>query len=77
MSDIGLPGRDGYDLIRAVRATWPAVAGRTLRAIALTAFARAEDRAKALDAGYDGHLAKPLKPHHLVAALTAVAQHRT
>lgn len=72
VSDIGLPGRDGYDLVRAIRAL-PARAGAAvLPAIALTAFARPEDRAKALDAGFNAHLAKPLKPHALVEAVLSV-----
>ena len=66
--DIGLPGRDGYELIREVRTLQPAGAPR-LAAVALTAFARAEDRDKALAAGFDLHLAKPFKPHLLMAAL--------
>lgn len=74
VSDIGLPGRDGYELIRGVRALEPAGQPRTQRlaAIALTAFARSEDRERALNAGFDDHLPKPLKPHALVTAIQAV-----
>jgi CheY-like chemotaxis protein len=76
VSDIGLPGRDGYELVRAIReqeaggadAGAAAGAGR-LPVIALTAFARAEDRHKTLEAGFDRHLGKPLKPHLLVQAI--------
>jgi signal transduction histidine kinase/ActR/RegA family two-component response regulator len=76
VSDIGLPGRDGYDLIRAVRGL-PLPAGKQrLPAVALTAFARAEDRLRALQAGFDSHVTKPLKPHALVAALRSVVPAR-
>jgi PAS domain S-box-containing protein len=68
VSDIGLPGQDGYELARAVRGLQPPGAPR-LPMVALTAFARPEDRQRALDAGYDQHLAKPLKPFLLVEAI--------
>jgi len=64
VSDIGMPARDGYDLIRDVRAR-----GIPIPAIALTAFARAEERGRALDAGYNAHLAKPVNPVHLARAI--------
>ncbi len=66
VSDIGMPGRDGYALIRAVRRA-EAAEGRFTPALALTAFARGEDRARALLAGYQGHLAKPVEPADLVS----------
>jgi PAS domain S-box-containing protein len=73
ISDIGLPGRDGYELIRAVRALAPpSDKPNKLPAIALTAFARPEDRKRALDAGFDMHVPKPLKPLTLVNAVLAV-----
>lgn len=72
VSDIGLPGRDGYDLVRAIRALPTSPGKGALPVIALTAFTRPEDRAKALDAGFDEHLAKPLKPHALVEAVLSV-----
>jgi PAS domain S-box-containing protein len=68
VSDIGLPGKDGYELARALRAQEGA-AGPRLPMVALTAFARPEDQRKALDAGFDLHLAKPLKPHQLLHAI--------
>lgn len=69
VSDIGLPGRDGYDLIRTVR-QWEREAGRApIRAIALTAFARPQDREHALAAGFNRHLDKPLQPYVLINAL--------
>ena len=73
VSDIGLPGRDGYELIRAARElTPPPGAAPWLPAIALTAFAREEDRERSIEAGFDAHVAKPLKPHTLVAAVRSV-----
>ena len=58
LSDIGMPGRDGYDLIEALHRDFPERASR-LAAIALTGYAREEDQARALRAGYGAHLAKP------------------
>ncbi|RYH57780.1 MAG: hybrid sensor histidine kinase/response regulator [Alcaligenaceae bacterium] len=70
VSDIGLPGKDGYDLIAAVR-NMESMSGRPrLRAIALTAFSRFQDKDRALAAGFDRHLSKPLQPHLLVHELT-------
>nr|WP_297389895.1 response regulator [uncultured Roseateles sp.] len=71
ISDIGMPGRDGYDLVRDIRGLEPP--GERLPAIALTAFSRDVDRQQALQAGFDAHLAKPLKPPllmRLVAQIT-------
>lgn len=70
VSDIGLPGRDGYQLIEAVREReQQRAAGTRLKAIALSAFARDQDRTRALAAGFDVHLSKPLQPHLLVRTL--------
>ena len=71
LSDIGLPGTDGYELIRLVRSLPPA-AGGCVPAIAVTAFARAEDARKALLAGFDRHLAKPVDEPELVATILDV-----
>lgn len=60
VSDIGMPGEDGYDLIRRVRRL-EAQRGRHIPAIALTAYAAAEDRRRTLHAGYDRHVAKPVE----------------
>jgi PAS domain S-box-containing protein len=57
ISDIGMPGTDGHHLIRTIRSTEPR--GKRLPALALTAFARADDRKRAMLAGYQAHLAKP------------------
>ena len=61
ISDIGLPSVDGYALIRSVRAL-PTEAGPLIPAVALTAYARSEDRTTALRAGFDVHLTKPHRP---------------
>jgi CheY-like chemotaxis protein len=67
ISDIGLPGEDGYALIRKIRSVDKAAGRPATPALALTAFARNEDRARALSAGFDEHLAKPLEPEELIA----------
>jgi CheY-like chemotaxis protein len=69
VSDIGLPGEDGYSLIRRVRSL-PGKE-RTIHAIALTAHARAEDRAQALSAGYNEHMAKPFDPPTLARIISS------
>jgi CheY-like chemotaxis protein len=68
ISDIGMPEEDGYALIRSVR-TLPAESKRTIPAIALTAFARNEDRTRALVEGFNVHMAKPVEPRALVQAV--------
>jgi len=74
VSDIGMPDVDGYELINRVRGT---DASRHLPAIALSAYAREEDREKAVAAGYQMHLAKPVEPAELAAAIAGlVAQAR-
>jgi len=72
ISDIGMPGMDGYELMRRVRRVQPPAA-RHLPAIALTAFARPEDRKRALEAGFDLYLSKPVEPHELLAQVRALA----
>lgn len=64
ISDVGMPGRDGYELIRELRRREGA--GRRLPAIALTAFSRETDRATAVASGFDVHLGKPLRPQQLL-----------
>ncbi|MDB5752009.1 MAG: putative histidine kinase, atypical hybrid [Ramlibacter sp.] len=71
VSDIGLPGRDGYELVRRVRQMEQQGGRARLPVIALTAFTRADDRTKTLEAGFDLHLSKPLKPHLLLEAIAA------
>jgi CheY-like chemotaxis protein/nitrogen-specific signal transduction histidine kinase len=72
ISDIGMPEEDGYDLIRSVRKLDSAHGGRT-PAAALSAFARPEDRTRALRAGYQTHLAKPVEPVELTAVVASLA----
>ena len=72
LADIGMPGRDGFSLIRAVRDGNGATA--RIPAIAVTAYATLGERDRALEAGFDAHLAKPVAPHELVAAVTALAR---
>jgi PAS domain S-box-containing protein len=73
ISDIGMPGIDGYDLIRQIRQL-PADAGGKVAAIALTAYTRVEDRLQALRAGYDMHVPKPVELAELVAVAASVAR---
>jgi len=68
VSDIGMPGSTGYDLIDAVRRRLKVDAGH-LPAVALTAFARREDTARALDKGFQKHLAKPVEVGRLIGAI--------
>jgi PAS domain S-box-containing protein len=75
VSDIGLPGEDGYALIRRVRAQEVQRGGR-LPAVALTAYARSEDRRLALLAGFQMHVAKPIQPGELLAVVASVAAMR-
>ena len=71
VSDIGMPEQDGYDLIKQMRAL-PGDAGR-VPAVALTALARAEDRKRALSAGYQKHVSKPVDPAELVSVIASLA----
>jgi len=75
VSDIGMPGDDGYVLIRKVRALGTAEGGQ-VRALALTAYARSEDRALALEAGFHTHIAKPVDPLELTALIAGLAPER-
>ena len=72
VSDIGMPETDGYTLLGRVRALG-AAAGGNVPAIALTAFARSEDRTRALRAGFLVHVSKPVEPEELVATVASVA----
>jgi CheY-like chemotaxis protein len=67
VSDIGMPGMDGYQLMRRIRAGERDNA--RLQALALTAFARKEDRQRVIRAGYQAHLAKPFNAPELVIAV--------
>ena len=72
LADIGLPEEDGYALMRRIRALEESEGGQ-VPALALTAYARAEDRAQALACGFSAHLAKPVDTAELVAAVAALA----
>ncbi len=73
VSDIAMPEIDGYELLRQVRALGEGRGGK-LPAVALTAFARPDDRTRALRAGFLGHVAKPVGSAELVASVAAVAR---
>ncbi|MDF3065166.1 MAG: Two-component hybrid sensor and regulator [Polyangiaceae bacterium] len=73
LSDIGMPGEDGYALIRKFRALPGA---ESIPAAALTAYARAEDRRKALDAGFMMHIPKPVEPAELIAVIANLTRFR-
>ena len=75
VSDIGMPNGDGYTLIRRVRALPPESDGRA-PAIALTAYARAEDRVKAVVAGFQHHLSKPIEPVELIVMVASLMNGR-
>ncbi len=72
VSDIGMPYMDGYQFIREVRKLAACHGGQT-PAVALTAFNRAQDRARAIDAGFQKHLSKPVDMRVLVDTLASVA----
>ena len=73
LSDIAMPGEDGFSLIRRVRAL-PASEGGRVAAVAVTAHARIEDRERALAAGFDMHMSKPVEPNVLFAAVGRLAE---
>jgi signal transduction histidine kinase/ActR/RegA family two-component response regulator len=71
VSDIEMPGEDGYSLIRKVRALGPEQGGKT-PAVALTAFGRPEDRIRSLRAGFNIHVSKPVDPAELIAIVASM-----
>jgi CheY-like chemotaxis protein len=73
VSDIDMPGEDGYSLIRNVRALESARGGRT-PAVALTALSRPEERARALSAGFSMHVPKPVDPEEFTTIIASVAR---
>jgi PAS domain S-box-containing protein len=74
VSDIAMPHEDGYELIGKVRKLRPERGGN-IPAVALTAYARTQDRMRALAAGYQTHVAKPVKPTELALVVAAVVRH--
>jgi CheY-like chemotaxis protein len=73
VSDIGMPLEDGYSLIRKVRQL-SAEQGGQIPAIALTAYARAEDRTKAIASGFQIHISKPVEPAELATVVASLAR---
>jgi CheY-like chemotaxis protein len=73
VSDIGMPEMDGLELIRTIRARNAEDGGRVL-AVALTAYARVDDRRRALSAGFHAYLAKPIDPGELVAVVKSLTR---
>jgi CheY-like chemotaxis protein len=73
ISDIGLPEMDGFQFIREIRAL-PAAQGGLIPALALTAYARSEDRAHAMTAGYQLHVVKPVIPQELIANVASLGK---
>jgi CheY-like chemotaxis protein len=69
VTDLGLPGMDGYELLAAIRAKRPAIA---CPVVAVSAYARLDDRSRALAAGFQAHVAKPIEPPALVSILCGV-----
>jgi signal transduction histidine kinase/ActR/RegA family two-component response regulator len=76
VSDLAMPGEDGYSLIRKVRAL-EANTGRQTQAVALTSYVRVDDRAKALSAGFNMFVPKPVQPEELISALASLAEVET
>ena len=73
VSDIGMPGEDGYSLIRRLRQL-PADQGGATPAVALTAYARTDDRINVVLAGFQHHLSKPVEPAELIAIVASLAR---
>src|SRR5262249_6400534 len=69
VSDIGMPGEDGFQLMRRIRRQ-----GMKIPAVAVTAFARGEDTVRTLDAGFSKHLPKPVNPNELCSAVAEVVK---
>jgi PAS domain S-box-containing protein len=76
VADLGMPLMDGFELIQELRTSHD-TAARGIPAAALTAYARSEDRARALKSGFEMHLAKPIDPAELIAAVKALARRHT
>jgi CheY-like chemotaxis protein len=72
ISDIGMPDTDGYDLMRQVRKLETGKQ-RRLPAVALTAYARVQDRMRAILAGYNTHISKPVDANELVTVVASLA----
>jgi PAS domain S-box-containing protein len=75
VSDLGMPDVDGFELLAQVRALKPDQGGN-IPAVALTAFARSEDRLLALEAGFRAHISKPVEPSELIATVASMVARR-
>jgi len=75
VSDIGMPGMDGYELVRAVRAL-PDERAQRVPAVAVTAYARQEDQRRALAEGFQLHVAKPIEPAAFAQAVARLSRHK-
>ncbi|MGV3742770.1 MAG: response regulator, partial [Burkholderiaceae bacterium] len=73
VSDIGMPDMDGFELMRRIQ-VMTAESGEVVPVIALTAFARSDDKKRAMEAGFTAYMAKPLEPAELIANIAAFAQ---
>lgn len=73
IADLGMPRMDGFEFIHRMRSS-PVAALRLVPAAALTAYARSEDRARALQSGFQLHLAKPIDPSELMAAVASLVR---
>ncbi len=71
--DVGLPELDGYEVARRIRA---GAGGKSMRLIAITGYGQAEDRQRALEAGFDAHLTKPVTPDELSIVLASASPER-
>jgi CheY-like chemotaxis protein len=71
LADVAMPGQDGYALMRAIRSL-PGGEGGHVRAVAVSAYARREDRQRALKAGFNDHVCKPVQPDDVYAAIERV-----
>lgn len=71
--DVGLPELDGYEVARRIRA---GAGGKPMRLIAITGYGQAEDRQRALEAGFDAHLTKPVTPDELSIVLASASPER-
>jgi CheY-like chemotaxis protein len=71
VSDLGMPEVDGFELLQLVRALG-SEAGGDVPAVALTAFARSEDRLRALEVGFQAHISKPVEPGELIATVATI-----
>ena len=73
VSDIGMPGEDGYAFMKRVK-SWSREAGAWIPAVALTAYARAEDRMKAMASGFQMHVPKPVEPAELITVIASLVE---